>query len=393
MAHGQLYLDNAPITKAQKTLEGFLRIQAVVGVVGDLVYLNQDGTERVVQVTPEVLFDPVSMDSFAQKPVTLLHPGIVDPTNARQHVRGATGQVARIGPNTLGLATVIFDEEMIASIESAETPEVSSGYFADADLIEGNRYRQRNRIGNHVAGVPLGRAGPAGRFLMDSKEDLPDGDIWLLGERLPINRPKFFDQKPEKSMSPTFKITLDGAEFQVDEALQGRFKKWQQDQNAKLTELQSRLESKEGEYDGLRARFDALNAEFDELKAKGSGIDENEIVQRVATLLKVAPDAEKLKLELDIKMPAIDIQRAWLKARGIDVEGKSDGYVNGRFDAEQVTQDGDSKGASSGGKTFAELLQDIRNGRGGGEKQSSSATDYRENMRKRIDSRKTQSNK
>ena len=395
------HIDNSLLGTFQETPEGFLRVEAIVGVVGELVYVNQDGKERIEIVTPEVLFDPISMDSFTQKPITKGHHGAVLPANSRGLIRGATGQVARIGDGVLGLSTVIFDDELIADIKSGDRPEVSSGYFAKTKARDDGKFVQQFRYGNHLASVPRGRAGPKGRFVMDGADDEAEAiPFWELVEHLKFDRAQLFIpssatsspkvQSPEeiKMTEPVFKINLDGAEFTVAQQLHDRFSAWTktQTETANAATLRadaadSALATLKTEHDALQGRFDAMT---EELKAaKESSIDQKEIAARVETLLKIAPQAAELKLSLDSSLSSIELKRLWLTAKGFPVEGKADAYVEGRFDAMQESGDVGQAQESGSPNSFEGLMGLITQGRKS--TTNSDGQDYRATLRGRID--------
>jgi hypothetical protein len=167
------HVDRGRILQHQFTPEGFLRAYMRIARVGELRYYNLDGTERVEVVTPEVLFNKDSIDSFKMKPLTLKHPqeGKVTPKNFRKYGRGLTGHTAVIDGDFLGLVSTIADEEMIEEVVSGRADQTSCGYDAPIRQRNDGKYDQVERRGNHIAAVPHGRAGADVGFHLDAAEE------------------------------------------------------------------------------------------------------------------------------------------------------------------------------------------------------------------------------
>ena len=105
--------------------------------------------------------------TFDNLPILSRH---VEPLNARDHhpelVIGSTGTDAAFEAPLLNNSLVFWPEQAVRDIESDAKSELSSAYYYDADMtpgtFEGQPYDgvMRNIVGNHVALVPRGRAGP-----------------------------------------------------------------------------------------------------------------------------------------------------------------------------------------------------------------------------------------
>jgi hypothetical protein len=203
-----LHFDAGEILKHQITPEGYLRCYMRIAKVGDLTYMNPDGSKRVEIVTPEVLFNKDSIDSFKMKPITLEHPAeLVNSRNARKYQRGLTGHHAVIDSNFLGLVGTITDREMVDSVLRGDTQETSCGYEAAVNHSDG-KFFQGFRKGNHVAGTRKGRAGEEIGFHIDSVDEywsLLKDDAWredydesFVDDVLQVpSKTKFFTQSPD----------------------------------------------------------------------------------------------------------------------------------------------------------------------------------------------------
>lgn len=144
----------------------------------DLVDLHRD---------PEDVFDEEFIDSLNGKPVTHLHPPkLLTADTVLDHSVGHMQDVRRgtdllSDGNTPLLATlVILCKNLIAKIR-AGLRELSCGYTYHIAL-DGNRILQVDMTGNHVAVLPIGRAGREGRI----NDGAPQERTLTIKERLQI---------------------------------------------------------------------------------------------------------------------------------------------------------------------------------------------------------------
>ncbi len=104
-------------------------------------------------------------ETFTGKPLLLVHRPQMAGDHDREITIGAVGDAVFEAPY-LKAPLSIWDGEAIALIESGAQQELSCGYFYRADMrpgtFEGERYdgRMVDIVGNHVALVETGRAGP-----------------------------------------------------------------------------------------------------------------------------------------------------------------------------------------------------------------------------------------
>lgn len=166
--------DQAAAIAHAMTPEGFVRLRARIGRAGVHDYSaaelgNPAGfrpEDRVrVYRSPAEVFDPASMASFADKPVTDDHPPeMVDAGNWRRYAVGHAGeQVVQDGDH---LATDLVIGDAAAADRARAGVGLSNGYHADfvfepGTTPDGEPYHayQRNIRGNHIALVDEGRCG------------------------------------------------------------------------------------------------------------------------------------------------------------------------------------------------------------------------------------------
>ncbi len=153
------------------TPEGFLLCEGVaIARTGVQEYLEDEvpiegdftGQVRVHRDEGEV-FRADTMASFEGKPVTMNHPNdFVNPANWKELAVGIVQNVRRGKDVESGLLIadlMITDQSAIDAVR-AGLREVSCGYEAEYEQVQPGMGRQVNIIGNHVALVERGRAGP-----------------------------------------------------------------------------------------------------------------------------------------------------------------------------------------------------------------------------------------
>lgn len=160
------------------TPEGYLVCENVpIGRTGYMEYLGRElpsafneptGELFRVYRSPEELFSKATIASFEGKPVTNTHPTAnLDVNTAPMIERGHVQNIRREG-DFLMADLHVKDAGLISEIQNELKREVSSGYDCSWHKIGEGVYEQREIIGNHVAVVPSGRAGPK-VAIMDSK--------------------------------------------------------------------------------------------------------------------------------------------------------------------------------------------------------------------------------
>lgn len=157
--------------KQSMTPEGFLLCESVpIARIGTQMYSDKeiplegdaDGLLQIERAADEV-FKEETLASFEGKPVTIDHPDtFVNPENWKELTVGVTQNVRRgagIEDDLLLADLLITDQQAIEAVR-AGLREVSCGYEADYEQTAPGKGRQLNIVGNHVALVERGRAGP-----------------------------------------------------------------------------------------------------------------------------------------------------------------------------------------------------------------------------------------
>lgn len=174
--------------KQSLTPEGYLLCEAVpIARTGSQIYAahelpwleaGNDGLITVIREEREV-FRPETLASFEGKSVTVRHT-FVDPNNVKQVEVGHAQNLRRSEdePDLLIADLLIKEARAIQLVQhDPANPnkdvwrEVSCGYNTDYEQHEPGVAYQRNIIGNHVAIVERGRAGPR-CSIQDSNEEL-----------------------------------------------------------------------------------------------------------------------------------------------------------------------------------------------------------------------------
>ncbi len=321
-----------------KTPAGFLLVPAVFSRTGIHEYkAGQIGiTDRpstdVVKVyrPPSEVFDEESMSSFGRVPVTNDHPG------GNGHVTLDNVDSLSVGTSDPGVTRdgdlmrgtlFITNKRAIQDIEDGKT-QLSNGYHAQFDLTpgktpEGEVYDaiQQDIRGNHIAIVQNGRGGPA-VAIADKGEN-------------------------------TVKLTLDGKEYEVDQAVADALKKADEDTKAALQlasdaeEAAKKEKDPEDEDDDEKKKKNpfaskdaALKKERDEaLAARDAAIRDVPTADQLDELAEARASvlADARRLVKDIKTDGKsneDIRKSVVeKLVGDDMKGKSADYIEATFDS------------------------------------------------------------
>jgi hypothetical protein len=165
------YAPNALGKTRAVTPEGFLLCSGVaIARTGTQIYgaaelgLDPDADGQIkIQRVPEEVFREETLASFEGKPVTVEHPNeFVSPHNWNQIAVGVVQNVRRGKgiEDDLLLADLLITSADAIEYVNREMPELSAGYEADYEQTAAGHGIQRNIVGNHVALVERGRAGP-----------------------------------------------------------------------------------------------------------------------------------------------------------------------------------------------------------------------------------------
>ncbi len=281
-------------------------------------------TLNVYRPASEV-FKQKTLDSFRSVPVTNDHPrdGLVTSDNVRALRVGMTGDLVTKTDTTID-GTIALTQPDAVSAANGGKNELSAGYtcvydFTPGTTEDGDPYDavQRDIVANHVAMVDMGRCGPV-CAVADSSNC--GGDC---------------ESCPGKQRSADMRtVTIDGIGIQLEEGVAKTV-------NDKLTQLatdaeeaKKKADDMEEEKEKAEGERDAAMAEIKELKEKAT--DAAAIDKLVEARTQVVSDARRLapKLEIDGKSNE-DIRREVVsdKVGSEAIDGKSDAYIEARFDA------------------------------------------------------------
>lgn len=162
-----------------ETPEGYLICIGVpIARTGEMIYgkgetpLAADSNGKVVITRDEdEVFRPETMASFEGKAVTISHPeDFVGPDNWSELAKGILQNIRRGEGEQKDdlIADLLITDKMAIGLVKNGLREVSCGYEADYLQTEDGKGKQQNIVGNHLALVDQGRAGP-GYAINDSK--------------------------------------------------------------------------------------------------------------------------------------------------------------------------------------------------------------------------------
>lgn len=324
--------DYQPNVSAQTemTPEGFLKVMARATRTGVLKYKQMDGTIIRELRHPDEVFKAESMATLALKPLTNNHPSsLLDSETASMHMVGSTGETVKIDAGKyLEVMTVITDKKTIQDAENGKV-EVSPGYTCELDFtpgtFDGEAYDaiQRNIRYNHLAVVKKGRSGPEVRLRLDADDAI----------QVDLNQ----NQERKK-----MKIKLDGKEFEVaddvvsamETEMKNRARSVSEEMDAAKKDSKKKIEELEKDKQKAEAKADAFEAEIAKMKKERTDAAPADLRKAVKERVALEKIAEAVGIEKFDEMDDMAVKRAVIKADSPDanLEGKSDDYVNARFD-------------------------------------------------------------
>lgn len=378
---------------------GYLRIDGVVAHVGILEYMDEDGSIIREFVPEETLFEPASLESLAGAPVTLQHPPeMVTPSNYKQYSQGSVNGMPKRDGDNLVASMLVIGNEALHAVEYDGVSELSPGYSVDLDETpgewQGQKYDrvQRNRRYNHQAIVDEARGGSVCSLRFDganvpNNEDnsmtqikLPGGGtvevadaataatinaaLAKQGKRLDSTKGQL--KKLVNAISPKLKLDADTVMTESDDENKDEVVE------VDVPAVENAVTSVSEAVDNLQAQLDELADAVNAGDTPDTSMDENEQdktdedegtdpemkADSLSKMLRIIDAAKKLKpgiSHMDGKRvkSAREIQvEALIAAKsGFNADGKSDAYINGRFDA-----------AVEGLKTRTDSLRNQRHG-------------------------------
>ena len=280
--------DFMSITSRQMTAEGYLVAPGNLARCGVQEYrayelgLDADGMDpmKVIRLhrPPEEVFNPASMASFENKPITIEHPSVaVTADNWRDLAAGEVRDVTRSGELMTG-TLLVKAKDAIEELQAGKV-QLSNGYTFELDMTpgqtaDGRTYDgvQRNIRGNHVALVDAARCGSACR-IADSQPNL-EGNTMADAKR---------------------KVTVDGIPLEVEDTAAGVIDTLVKQRNEARDAL-APLQTKAAEADGLKVALDKAHADIEALKKDVVTPEARDAM--VAEWSKLIGDAKRLVPEL-----------------------------------------------------------------------------------------------
>lgn len=183
----------------KKTPEGYLILSASLSRTGIYDYSAAEMRRMGVKIADRVpnnavvkiyrdgadVFDRAALDSFALKPVTVMHPSKqVDPKTVNAELVGIVGAPVTADGTHTRTEIQLMSDRAISKYNRGMT-QLSAGYTATLDMTpgrtpDGHPYdgKQTKIVGNHIAMVPAGRAGTAklGDHADERNDSMADND-------------------------------------------------------------------------------------------------------------------------------------------------------------------------------------------------------------------------
>lgn len=261
-----------------------------------------------------------ALQSFSHAPVTLDHPTTpVTADNWRELAVGEVSTAAKVDDDGwVSLPLVLKDAAAITAVESGKR-ELSAGYTCTLDweagtTPEGEAYDavQRSIRINHLAVVDAARAGSKARI----------GDNWGVS---PISQPKQESKVTDKT------VLVDGLSVVTNDAGAQAIAKLMADKDALVADHAKALAARDAQVADADAKLAKAEAERDAALAKV--LDDAAIDARVAARGDLVARVKVLapSVVADGKSD-LEVKRAVLADRKINLDGKSDAYIEARFD-------------------------------------------------------------
>lgn len=338
--------DFSPIEKYEVTPEGYLRAWASIARTGIQHYTDADGSVRREYRPETEVASPESLASFAGKAVTSEHPPVLlDAENTKDYQVGFSGTEVVYDNGFVKAVMTITDRDTIERIMKGDAREVSAGYRVNYDPTpgitdSGEHYDgiQKEIVGNHIAIVRRGRAGPQVKLHLDRQD---------------AASPSLITNNEERLM--TAKVVFDGAEFEVSESVALAITKEREDAKMSLKDMKKKYDELQAAADSMKAEMDAMEKEMkgkcDSAEGRADALAEqvDELTAELAAAKEVNLDSlvdERVKL-IEKAKPVLDAAYEFagktarelmvdaIKAvRGdqMDLSEKSDDYVQAMFD-------------------------------------------------------------
>ena len=308
---------------------GFLSFEANLTRTGVFTYVSLDSNgkikiERQLRL-PEEVFAADTLASLKGLPYTNEHPSeqLITTSNASKYMVGMAADSPRKVEGPVGdelhkdneqfvrQRLVFYGLDAISDIRSGEKKEISLGYMYSLDETPGT-YKgiaydsiQRNIRYNHGSLVQRARGGPNCKIVLDSGLE-----IAVDGEFIP-------EEKDE-----IMKFKFQGKEYEVAN-----------DVHALLTSLMETASTKTSEVEKLNAKVDDLTTKITAQDADDLAVEFKKAVKERVSLESTGRKILGEEKNFD-SMTDRDIKIAVIKSKreGLALDGKTDEYIDARFD-------------------------------------------------------------
>lgn len=329
------FTDRATIKGFRQTADGYLVGDVLCARTGTQQYraneIGLTGDAIVTVYRPEdAVFAKDSLSSYAGKPVTLNHPPeMVTADNWKEYASGVVGtDIARDG-EFVRVSIAMMDAATIAAVQDG-TREISMGYttpieMRDGTAPDGTAYQAVQtgpiRI-NHLAIVPAARGG----------EKLRIGDGALSWGASPVT----VSDNKGGHMADLRKIMVDGLPVETTDAGAAAIEKMTKavaDATAKADEYMTKAEKAAKDMEEMEKEMAAKDAAIAKLEA--AAIDDAALDARVSARADLVSKAKAVFADLDTTgLTDAAIRKAAVVAKLGDaaIDGKSDAYIDARFD-------------------------------------------------------------
>lgn len=352
--------DRVSVGAVRRTGDGYLVADAKVARTGIQLYTGAELGRPEMDVVrvyrpPEEVFSDDAMHSYAYRPVTIEHPAkMVDATTWKGVAAGQTGGEVQQEGKFVRVPLVLMDAAAIKAYEAGKR-ELSMGYtaeivFQDGTTPDGQPYDavQTQLRMNHLALVDRARGGA----------ELRIGDGRTPGEQdRGANNPP--TEKSTMSNTNTRTVMVDGLSVETTDAGAQAIAKLQQQVQDGAQALADANAAHAAALADRDAKLAKAEAERDDAKAKV--LSDADLDKRVAARADLISTAKAIHDADYTGKSDAEIRKAALAGKfgQAVVDGKSDAYVEARFDiaAEQAKAD-PVRGALRDGATTRQAVND-----------------------------------
>ena len=328
---------------------GVLQVLANLTRTGVFTYFQKDpdGTVRIIRQLrhPDEVFAETTMQTLMGLPTTNNHPSEmeVNPNNVSDYIVGMTSdQPKRVLAPVQGdkeeyvqQQVTFFDKKTINDMVHKKKRELSLGYTCYLDEKpgewNGQKYDviQRDIRYNHLSIVDRGRAGASCRVLLDSQSEEIKKQLNTVCDGLTfIDNTDLIDGK---NIGDNMKILIiDGAEHKVSDEVYEAYHKAVKETSEMKKVIDSHQQEKDklqAEVDETKEKLETKNDSEEDIKKFNDAVDSR--VKLISKCITVLGDSEDFSgvSDIDLKVKCIKAIR-----KDINLDGKSDAYIDARFD-------------------------------------------------------------